>query len=473
MRNTPLLKTFVFFILFSNLIACKKKEVIDVYEPVACFSVKVPYSYYLASQFPGAVAHMDSTFIFNNCSDAGNNITYHWDFGDGTFSDEKNPSHKYAIRGEYRVSLQVADQNRAFDTAQKTVWAVLGEKNISFGDGIYAAPVAIDETAGNEFVLLANNSTSNLYYLILLDSLLNQKSVKTFPAAYRLNSMQPTTDGNYIFTGTTQGPSQNNELIKMKADGTVIWNKIISAQDGYTYVAQTPDGGYTAIGSRPVYVPPYGYTKNLTVVIKTDNNGNLQWQKLFDNELQYARDAVIEQNGIVLAGVSQYTGYPYCSSCDSLVVTKLDYSGNTVWKNTMLWGLNSSYSWGGTHITKLTNGNYGVFNDFFKAVYYFTASGNFVDRILAQENIIGLANAADGNLIALHQRSGYQAVAKLTLDGYQQWITLADGKTNSYPVAIRPLRKGGSIAIGTRYSSSYYSNRIILLQEIDDTGKTK
>jgi len=475
MKNTSLLQTFAFFIFFTSLIACKKKEVIDVYEPSACFSVNVPFSFYLSNQFSNAAAYMDTSFKFNNCSDTGNNITYHWDFGDGTSSDQKNPSHKYARRGEYRVTLQVADQNRGFDTAQKTVWAVMGEKNISFGDGIYAAPVAIDETADNEFVLLAANTTINLYHLIQLDSLLNQKSVKTFPAAYRFNSMQPTTDGNYIFTGSTQGASPNNELIKIKPDGTVIWNKILSAQDGYTYAAQTPDGGYAVIGTRSITVPPYGYGRYVTVVSKTDNNGNLQWQKLFDKDLMYTGwDAIIEQSGIVLAGVTQYTGYN-CSSCDSLVLTKLDYSGNTAWRNPMLWNLSSYYYWGGTgtHITKLANGNYGVFNDITKAIYYFTPSGNFVDRIVAQDNITGLVNAADGNLVALHQKSGYLAMAKLTLDGYQQWAHVADVKTSSYPVAIRPLRKGGYIAIGTRYSNSYYSNRIIVLLEVDEKGKTK
>ncbi|MEP0814894.1 MAG: PKD domain-containing protein [bacterium] len=36
-------------------------------------------------------------------------FTYHWDFGDGTTSDEENPVHQYAEPGIYRVSLTVSD----------------------------------------------------------------------------------------------------------------------------------------------------------------------------------------------------------------------------------------------------------------------------------------------------------------------------------------------------------------------------
>ncbi|OQP56882.1 hypothetical protein A3860_09875 [Niastella vici] len=476
MKNKFPFQKLTFFILFASLAACKKKEIIDLNEPVACFNAQAlsaPAA--LRNQFPGPVVQTDSTITFYNCSDTGNNVTYHWDFGDGTSSDEKNPAHKYARRGSYQVTLGVSvENNRAFDTAQKTVSVVLGEKNISYGSGNDAVPFAIEEMDGNEFVVLSATSKDGRYYLIQLDSLLNQKSMKTLPAGYQLNSMQPTTDGNYIFTGTTQGSGKDNELIKMKADGTLLWTKTIIAGDNYTYAAQTPDGGYAIIGSRLFVVGgPYGVAKYVTVVAKTDNNGNLQWQKAYDQELMLTtRDVVVEQNSLVLAGVTQYNGS--CSTCDSLYITKLDYAGNLVWKNTMPWSL-LNYGWAGTHISKLTNGNYGVFNDTAKALYYFTPSGNFVDRILIKDNFSGFANAADGNLIVLLTQSSF-GIAKYTLDGYQQWLSLADGKTYTRSVVIRRLRNGGYIAIGSRYlyTTSYpYIYRVILLQEMDDTGKTK
>ncbi len=41
----------------------------------------------------------------------GDTLTYHWDFGDGTSSDEKSSSHVYEKSGSYRVVLTVKDSS--------------------------------------------------------------------------------------------------------------------------------------------------------------------------------------------------------------------------------------------------------------------------------------------------------------------------------------------------------------------------
>jgi PKD repeat protein len=47
-----------------------------------------------------------NTVTFNNKSQ-GNNIEYHWEFGDGGISDEENPVYNYADKGFYHVGLSV------------------------------------------------------------------------------------------------------------------------------------------------------------------------------------------------------------------------------------------------------------------------------------------------------------------------------------------------------------------------------
>ncbi|BAS27042.1 PKD domain-containing protein [Limnochorda pilosa] len=47
-----------------------------------------------------------------------------WDFGDGATSDEPNPTHRYAAKGAYTVSLTVADQAGATATATTTLAVV-------------------------------------------------------------------------------------------------------------------------------------------------------------------------------------------------------------------------------------------------------------------------------------------------------------------------------------------------------------
>jgi hypothetical protein len=478
-------KITVFVSIIFIIAACKKKEIINLYEPQACFSLLYSQSF-LAKQYQdsGVASYIDSNFYFTGCYDSVGAYIYKWNFGDGTTSAEKDPVHKYSKRGKYQVTLTVTNNSKVSHTAEKNVWVALGEKYITFDNTIDVYPLAVEETVNNEFVLLGASGKDASFYLMRFDNLLNQQSMKTFPAGYRFRSMQPATDGNYIFTGTTRGADKTNELIKIKADGTVLWNKDLSSDIDYKHAAQTPDGGYVVIGSKTINLPNvYNVTTNVTVVDKTDNNGNLQWQKIFDGELMIkTSDAAIEEDGIVMAGVVEKYNYSLCSTCDSLRLTKLDYSGNTVWKSTILWALNT-YDFAGTHTTKLTNGNYAVFNDTTQAVYYFSANGQFVDRIFAANKVINLASSADGKLFTLLDQGNYLGVAKLGLDGKEQWLNSITGakplngkyqSVFSKPVTIRRLRNGGLLAAGkwNMYNTSGYgAHTEILLLPLNENGK--
>jgi gliding motility-associated-like protein len=70
---------------------------------------------------------------FTDASQANDVITlYTWDFGDGTFSNDQNPSHFYASPGTYAVKLYTLTQNNCKDTArQKAVVTVNIGPNIS------------------------------------------------------------------------------------------------------------------------------------------------------------------------------------------------------------------------------------------------------------------------------------------------------------------------------------------------------
>jgi hypothetical protein len=54
--------------------------------------------------------------------------TYYWDFGDGNFSNEQNPTHRYDIAGNFTVILSVIDSNNI--TIRDSTWAfILGDYN--------------------------------------------------------------------------------------------------------------------------------------------------------------------------------------------------------------------------------------------------------------------------------------------------------------------------------------------------------
>jgi PKD repeat protein len=474
MRSVQNLFFFVCLLTITG-ITCKKTEIvtINVTQPVAAFSVYVGDPF-MDFQTPGTASYIDSNFYFRNTSDTGAKITYRWEFGDGSTSTDKNPKHSYGKRGSYQVTLTVSNDNKAADTVQQTVSVILGQQHISLAGNISVSPIAIEETSTGEFVLLGTAGYGANFHLFQLDSLLKQKSAKTFPSNYRLTSMKATADGNYIFAGSTQSATKSNELIKMNANGTQLWNKVLSADDSYTHATQAPDGGYAVIGSRTV-TPGFNYT----VVIKTDGSGNIQWQKLLDAEgMITTNNAVAEQDGIVVSGTKRGN----CMECDSIFVVKLNNAGNLVWKTAVLGGMNN-FVWWDTRITKLTNGNYAVTNGYTRGIFFFSPAGEFLDRKLAPYQVASVVSSGDGHLIALQSEGSNGnriTVSKLTLDGVHQWNAYADGRqktsggysccSSSWPVAIRPLLNGGTIVTGYRFNDSHTT---IVLLELDEGGKPK
>ncbi|HSC53812.1 MAG TPA: PKD domain-containing protein [Phnomibacter sp.] len=470
---------FLIVVAITAFFSCTKKETITItlQEPSAKFSIAVT-DVFGGIQTAGTTTVIDSNFYFQNQSDSGGAITYSWNFGDGVTSTDKNPKHSYQKRGNYAVTLTVSNNNKVFDTLQKMVSVVLGQKHISLGDNSSIIPVAIEETSTNEFVLLADLGYSSGYHLYQLDSLLNPKSFKSFPGSYRLNSMTATNDGNYIFTGSTQANNKGNEIIKMRADGTQIWAKALSSDDSYSYAIQTPDGGFAVVGA-------ITGSKNFTTIVKTDNNGNLQWKKTLNQEgMINSRNAIVEQDGIVVTGIKSGN----CSQCDSICILKLDNAGNTTWKNTVFGGMNN-YTWWDTRITKLTNGNYAVINGYTRGIFFFSTLGDFLDRKLAAYQTAGLANASDGNIIVLQTEfaNGIRInITKLKPDGSQEWRVYPEGRqktangykccSSSWPINVQPLRQGGIIAIGHRSndnSTGSGDNTAVVLLQLNEAGKLK
>ena len=69
------------------------------------------------------------TLQFNN---TGRGTAFHWDFGDGTTSTDRDPSHTYTLPGTYTVTL-IADMVSGCSTAdtQQHIVQVLGDTNLS------------------------------------------------------------------------------------------------------------------------------------------------------------------------------------------------------------------------------------------------------------------------------------------------------------------------------------------------------
>ena len=122
-------------------------------------------------------------------------------------------------------------------------------------------------------------------------------------------SMVKTSEGGFALAG--------DMLVKTDSSGNILWSKTYGASGDVAYsVVQTSDGGYALAGSD---------------FWKTDSSGNLQWSKPLDDPEAIQANSVIQTSD---------GGYAYAGDKGSLQVgndifmVKTDSNGNTEWDNT-------------------------------------------------------------------------------------------------------------------------------------------
>jgi hypothetical protein len=153
-------------------------------------------------------------------------------------------------------------------------------------------------------------------------------------------------DGGYTLVGYSNsfGAGGNDVwLIKTDDNGIMQWNKTyggISGDQAYT-VVQTTDGGYVMTGLTASFsIGPVGTYD--AWLIKTDAAGNVQWNKTFGgngNEIGMHAFQTIE-GGYLIGGTTTSFG---AGGQDAWLI-KTDSSGNVLWNRTY-GGINSETLW--------------------------------------------------------------------------------------------------------------------------------
>jgi hypothetical protein len=141
---------------------------------------------------------------------------------------------------------------------------------------------------------------------------------KTYPWAgsnNTANSVCQTSDGGYIIAGTTSNEFDSDFLlIKTDANGNEQWNKTYggpSYEHAYS-VQQTSDGGYIVGGDSYSMVP--GFYWEALWLVKTDANGNMMWNMTCSSETsEYCANSVEQTSdgGYIAAGDVQNSGFRF------------------------------------------------------------------------------------------------------------------------------------------------------------------
>ena len=164
-----------------------------------------------------------------------------------------------------------------------------------------------------------------------------------------------TVDGGYIIFGSTEdfGPNGCDVwLIKTDGNGDMVWNKTFGGTDYQFGISgqQTTDGGFIIIGSTGLIGP--GWTDVL--LIKTDANGNEEWNKTFGGD-SYDSGSFVQQtsdDGYIIIGYTY--SYGVNENTEDVWLIKTDSNGNKIWDKTF-GGISAD---GGSSVHQTTDGGY-------------------------------------------------------------------------------------------------------------------
>jgi hypothetical protein len=188
------------------------------------------------------------------------------------------------------------------------------------------------EGTNRDILLIKTNSLGNIEWNRILSGIRNEDDPY----------VQPTTDGGYIIICASNSFGSGRYdfwLIKTDENGIIEWNKTFGGyhDDNGKTVQQTSDGGYILGGS----TKSFGSGKYDFWLIKTDEKGNELWNKTYGAEkdeniwsIQQTRD-----KGIIISGcTSSYGNGGY-----DFWLLKTDEQGNELWNQTF-GGINDDYS---------------------------------------------------------------------------------------------------------------------------------
>lgn len=253
-------------------------------------------------------------------------------------------------------------------------------------------------------------------------------------AVDKANEEDTTVEG-YVLSGTVSDEAglEYTALIKTDKAGTVLWEKKFGGifRSSGRSVSRTSDGGYIIAGTSKTYMESY----DKVYIIKTDADGNLQWERKLDLEAQgymYSKRQGFsvkeaEGGGYIIAGAI-IRG----DSSDALII-RTDSQGIVKWAKLM-----GGQQWEWLYDVEPIPGGYIVAgstekdNKYYEYLVRITDAGEVIwehTGSVPGAQFKNLSISEDGTLVATGYRSNNISVCKFDIDKTFYW-------ENSYDAGI-------------------------------------
>jgi hypothetical protein len=272
-------------------------------------------------------------------------------------------------------------------------------------------------------------------------------------------SVQQTSDGGYIIAGTTGAfgdPNGNVYLIKTEPNGNSQWERTFggSSFDEGRSVQQTIDGGYIIAG----LTSSFGAGFADVYLIKTDPNGDSEWQRTFGgsgNEVGYSVQQTSD-GGYIIAGTYSFRD----PTNGKVYLIKTDPNGDSEWQRTfggsgydegysvqqtsdggyIIAGATDSFGAGGVYLIKTDSDGNSVWQR------AFGVSGADVGYSVQQTSDGGYIIA--GTTYSFGEPNGNVYLIKTDSDGNNQWERTFGGSSYDYSYSVQQTSDGGYIIAG-------------------------